>query len=62
MSDKPDKEVKPCTECKHFAHLSNVAHQNRCAKFKDKDGLPEPIAAIRIHNGKCHNGKEHEKP
>lgn len=54
-------EPRFCTNCKHFEHMNGVAHQSRCAKFKDKDGISEPVAFIRVHGGRCDNGAEFER-
>jgi hypothetical protein len=55
-------EPKHCTSCKHFVHLSNVAHQNRCGKWKDAEGVPQPIALVRGSDDHCGgHGKHHEK-
>ena len=52
--------MNDCSTCKHFVHLNNVAHQNRCAKFQEEGKDPPPIAAVRIIEGKCEGGKEWE--
>lgn len=50
-----------CTSCKHYSHKTDVAHANRCEKFRNEKDEPLPCVAVRGDEEKCGgSGKEFE--